>query len=214
MQKIRLVIIDDHTLIRQAWSMILDADPRFSVVGEVGSAEKGIELCRELRPDIVLLDINLPAMSGIEAIPLIRKYAPGTRIVGVSLHTQPDYAKKMIQSGAMGYITKNSTRAEMIKALLAIHEGKKYICEEIKNILSQQMLSDDEQKPGIHSLSMREMEIIEMIKKGLSSKEIASEAYISVKTVEAHRYNILKKLNLRNAAELINFVNHHSYALG
>ena len=213
MQTLRLIIIDDHTLLRQTWSIVLNADPRFSVVGECGNAEQAIELCGELRPDIVLLDINLPGMNGIEAVPIIRKYAPGTKIIGVSLHTQPIYAKKMMQNGALGYITKNSSRDEMMLALSEVHAGRKYICQEIKTILSESLLGGNAESNGLHSLSLREMEIIEKVKLGLSSKEIASETSLAVKTVEVHRYNILKKLKLKNAAELVNFMNQNSYAI-
>ncbi len=212
MQKIRIVIIDDHTLIRQTWAFILNSDDRFDVAGETGNAEDGIELCRELRPDIVLLDINLPGMNGIEAAPLIRKYAPCTKIIGVSLHTQVAYARKLIQLGGSGYITKNSSRKEMILALLQVHSGKKYICEEMKNIISQDILLNKENQ-GIHSLSMREMQIVDRIKQGLSSKEMAAEMYISVKTVEVHRYNILRKLNLKNAAQLVAYAGRYQLSL-
>jgi two-component system invasion response regulator UvrY len=153
------------------------------------------------------MDINLPGMNGIEATQQIRKFSPGTKILGVSLHTQPTYARKMIQKGAMGYVTKNSSREEMFKALMEIQSGKKYICEEIKNILSEQVISGEDQQSGLNSLSQREIEIIAFIKKGNSSKEIADALSISVKTVEVHRYNILKKLNLKNAAALVNFIN-------
>lgn len=194
-------------LIRDAWSFFLNSDPRFSVVGQSGSAEGGIELCKQLRPNIVLLDINLPGINGMQAVPLIRKFAPGIKIIGVSLHTQVSYVKKMMQSGAVGYITKNSTQQEMKEALLAVSEGKKYICKEVKDILAGNILNE-ENKGNVNTLSVREMEIIDMVRKGFSSKEIAAEKSISVKTVEVHRYNILRKLNLRNAAELVNYFNH------
>jgi two-component system invasion response regulator UvrY len=153
------------------------------------------------------MDINLPGMNGIEATEQIRKYSPGSRILGVSLHTQPTYARKMIQKGAMGYVTKNSSREEMFKAITEVHNGRKYICEEIKNILSEQVINGQDQQVGLNSLSQREIEIIPYIKKGHSSKEIADALSISVKTVEVHRYNILKKLNLKNSAALVNYIN-------
>jgi two-component system invasion response regulator UvrY len=153
------------------------------------------------------MDINLPGMNGIEATQLIRKYSPVSKILGVSLHTQPTYARKMIQKGAMGYVTKNSSREEMFKAIMEIQNGRKYICDEIKNILSEQVISGEDNQNGLNSLSQREIEIIAFIKKGHSSKEIADSLNISVKTVEVHRYNILKKLNLKNAAALVNFIN-------
>ena len=207
MDKISILIADDHTLVRETWSFILNTDSRFQVVAESGSGEEAVELARQLRPDIVIMDINLPGINGIEATQLIRKTSPSSKILGVSLHTQPTYARKMIQKGAMGYVTKNSSREEMFKAIIEIHEGKKYICEEIKNILSEQVIIGEDQSAGVNSLSQREIEIIAFIKKGNSSKEIADALNISVKTVEVHRYNILKKLNLKNAAALVNFIN-------
>lgn len=207
MEKVTILIADDHTLVRETWSFILNTDPRFQVIAESGSGEDAVELAKQLRPEIVIMDINLPGMNGIEATELIRKYSPGSRILGVSLHTQPTYARKMIQKGAMGYVTKNSSREEMFKAITEIHSGRRYICEEIKNILSEQVISGQEQSAGLNSLSQREIEIIAFIKRGFSSKEIADALNISVKTVEVHRYNILKKLNLKNSAALVNFIN-------
>ena len=207
MDKITILIADDHTLVRETWSFILNTDARFSVVAESGSGEEAVELAKKLRPNIVIMDINLPGINGIEATQQIRKFSPGSKILGVSLHTQPTYARKMIQKGAMGYVTKNSSREEMFKAIMEIQSGKKYICEEIKNILSEQVISGDDPQTGLNSLSQREIEIIAFIKKGFSSKEIADELKISVKTVEVHRYNILKKLNLKNAAALVNYIN-------
>jgi two-component system invasion response regulator UvrY len=207
MDKITILIADDHTLVRETWSFILNTDSRFSVVAESGSGEDAVEMAKKLRPNIVIMDINLPGINGIEATQQIRKFSPGSRILGVSLHTQPTYARKMMQKGAMGYVTKNSSREEMFKAILEIQGGKKYICDEIKNILSDQVISGDDPQTGLNSLSQREIEIISYIKKGFSSKEIADSLNISVKTVEVHRYNILKKLNLKNAAALVNFIN-------
>jgi len=207
MEKISILISDDHTLVRETWSFILNTDDRFNVVAECGSGEEAVELAKQLRPNVVIMDINLPGINGIEATQLIRKFSPGSKILGVSLHTQPTYARKMIQKGAMGYVTKNSSREEMFKAIMEIQAGKKYICEEIKNILSEQVISGEDQNGGLNSLSQREIEIIAFIKRGNSSKEIADNLNISVKTVEVHRYNILKKLNLKNAAALVNFIN-------
>jgi two-component system invasion response regulator UvrY len=207
MDKISILIADDHTLVRETWSFILNTDPRFTVVAESGSGEEAVELAKKLRPQIVIMDINLPGINGIEATQQIRKYSPGTKVLGVSLHTQPTYARKMMQKGAMGYVTKNSSREEMFKAIMEIQNGKKYICDEIKNILSEQVIAGDDPQAGLNSLSQREIEIISFIKKGFSSKEIADSLNISVKTVEVHRYNILKKLNLKNAAALVNFIN-------
>jgi DNA-binding NarL/FixJ family response regulator len=207
MDKITILIADDHTLVRETWSFILNTDPRFRVIAESGSGEDAVELARQLRPNVIIMDINLPGMNGIDATQLIRKFSPTSKILGVSLHTQPTYARKMIQKGAMGYVTKNSSREEMFKAIMEVQHGRKYICDEIKNILSEQVLNGEDQPSGLNSLSQREIEIISFIKNGSSSKEIADSLGISVKTVEVHRYNILKKLNLKNAAALVNYIN-------
>jgi DNA-binding NarL/FixJ family response regulator len=212
MEKITILITDDHTLVRESWVMLFESDVRFKVIAQCGSGEEAVELAKNMRPDIVIMDINLPGINGFEATTLIRKYSPGSKILGVSLHTLPAYARKMMQSGAMGYVTKNSSQEEMFRAIVEISNGRKYICEEIKNILSDQAMTGDDQPGGLHSLSKRELHIIGYLKKGFSSKEIAEDISVSVKTVEVHRYNILKKLNLRNVAALVNFVNHSQLA--
>jgi two-component system invasion response regulator UvrY len=207
MEKTTILIADDHTLIRETWSLILNADPRFRVIAEAGTGESAIQKTRALRPDVVIMDINLPGLNGIEATEMIHKHSPATKVLGVSLHTQPTYARKMMQIGAMGYVTKTSSRDEMLLAIAEIRDGRKYMCDEIKNILSEQMIQGDKKQNGLNALSLREVEVISFVRKGFSSKEIADALSISVKTVEVHRYNILRKLNLRNAASLVNFIN-------
>jgi two-component system invasion response regulator UvrY len=209
MQPIKIFIVDDHTLLREALKMTLASHPHFSIVGEAGDGEKAVELVPRLRPDVITMDINLPGISGIEATKQIRRMLPGAKVLGISLHTQPSYACKMMQAGAYGYVTKNSGKNEMFKAITEVYEGRKYVCAEIKNILSSHISGNDEEKNKIESLSLREIEIIKHIKDGSSSKEIAQALFISVKTIEVHRYNILKKLKLKNAAALVNFINKH-----
>ena len=209
MDAIKIFIVDDHTLLREAWRMALAAETCFTVVGEAGNGEDAVEMVPKLRPDVVTMDINLPGINGIEATRQVKKMLPGVKVLGISLHNQPSYARKMLQAGAMGYVTKNSGKAEMFKAINEIHQGRKYVCQEIKNILSTQLVDDEEDRMKIETLSLRELEIIRHIVKGSSSKQIAKELFIAVKTVEVHRYNILKKLKLRNAAALVNFINNH-----
>src|SRR4030095_6412322 len=124
-----------------------------------------------------------------------------------SVTRQPAYAKKMLQIGARGYVTKNSSKEEMIKAILEVNEGNKYICEEIKNNISELVLEENKETPNVNALTEREIQIINLIKEGMSSKEIANQLSISLKTVEVHRHNILKKLKLKNSASLVNFIN-------
>ena len=207
MTKLTILIADDHKLIRETWSYILNSDARFEVVAECGDAQSAVEMAKLKRPNIVLMDINMMPFTGFEATEKIRKLSPASKIIGVSMHSQPAYAKKMLQVGATGYVTKNSSREEMFKAIIEVYKGNKYICDEIKNIISHQMLDEKNEEPNIHSLTEREVQIINFIKQGDSSKEIADTLDISLKTVEVHRHNILKKLRLKNTAALVNFIN-------
>jgi DNA-binding NarL/FixJ family response regulator len=205
MKNTTILIIDDHLLIRQTWSYILNNNAGYQVTGECDNAREAIELVASLRPDIIILDINLPGISGIEAVPLLLQASPHSKILGLSMHRQPSYARKMIKDGARGYVCKDSTSKELFKALEQIRDGKKYLCQETKEILAKQMIDDSEEK-NVKVLSARELEIINFIRKGFSSKQIANKCFIAVKTVEVHRYNILKKLNFKNAAALVNFI--------
>jgi DNA-binding NarL/FixJ family response regulator len=211
MKKVSIMIVDDHTLIRETWSFLLGKNENFDVVAECGDGERAIELARDKRPDVVLLDINMAPMSGFDVLKMIRKYSPGSKIIGVSMHSQPAYAKKMLRLGAKGYVTKNSPRQEMLTAIAEVSRNQVYVCQEVKNILSDQMLNGDQVNPDINNLSDREMQIVRALKEGLSSKEIASELNISLKTVEVHRHNILKKLKLKNTVSLINFINSQAF---
>ncbi|MES1217125.1 MAG: response regulator transcription factor [Bacteroidota bacterium] len=207
MEKITILLVDDHKLIRESWSYILNNDSRFLVIGETSSGEEAIELAKTKRPQIVLMDVNMSPLNGFEATKQIRKFSPGSKVIGISMHSMPAYARRMLQMGAMGYVTKNSSKDEMISAIVEVNNGKKYVCEEVKNILAQQELEQGGDQPDMNTLSKRELEIVQLIKEGLSSKEVALRLDISLKTVEVHRYNILKKLNLKNTASLVNFIN-------
>lgn len=153
------------------------------------------------------MDVNMSPVNGFDATKQIQKISPESKVIAVSMHTMPAYAKRMLQLGAMGYVTKNSSKEEMIAAIIEVSEGKKYICEEVKNILAQQELDETAAQGDMNNLSRREIDIIKLIKEGMSSKQIALELDISLKTVEVHRYNILKKLKLKNTAALVNFIN-------
>lgn len=208
-EMISIVIADDHKLIRETWTYILNRDSRFKVIGSCSNSEEAVKMCSELKPEIVLMDINMTPFSGIEATRRIREVSPNTRIIGVTMHTQPTYAKKMLQLGASGYVTKNSSKEEMFNAILEVSRGNKYICEEIKELLAEAQ-EDPSAIAAINTLTEREMDVINLIKQGSSSKDISMRLDISIKTVEVHRHNILKKLKLKNAASLIHFMNSSS----
>jgi len=207
MSKITVMIVDDHTLIRETWSFLLGRNENFEVIAELGDGQKAIDIARDKRPQIVLLDINMAPLNGFDVLKMIRKLSPGSKVIAVSMHSQPAYAKKMLRLGAKGYVTKNSPKQEMLDAITEVNKGNIYICQEVKNILSDQMLGEEDTAAGLNQLSEREIEVINQIREGLSSKEIAEKLGISIKTVEVHRHNILKKLKVKNTASLINYIN-------
>jgi DNA-binding NarL/FixJ family response regulator len=214
MGKIRILIADDHKLIREAWTHILNEDPRFKVIGAYGNAEEAVQFAIKKRPNVILMDIGMSPVSGLEATKEIRRISPESKIIGVSMHSQPAYAKKMLQLGAKGYVTKNSSQEEMIKAILEVNDGKKYICQEIKSIVSENMLEETLDAPSVNALTDREIQIVNLITEGGSSREIGEKLQITVKTVEAHRHNILKKLRLKNSTSLVNFIHKNSANVG
>lgn len=205
--EITIVITDDHQLLRETWPIILNSHPGFRVVGLCASGEEAIELAEKLKPQIVLIDINMKGMNGFEATQQIIKRSPNTKVIGVSVNAHPSYAKKMLLAGAMGYVTKNSPAKEMIEAITVVSNGKKYLCEEIKDLTAEYILSGKPGLDGRNSLTERELEIIRHIKEGQSSREIAAALGLALKTVEVHRHNMLKKLKLKNSASLVNFAN-------
>jgi DNA-binding NarL/FixJ family response regulator len=205
--KITVVIIDDHRLIREMWATLLSGNSDYEIAGQYEGIEEAIEMIKINKPDLVLLDINLAKGSGMDAVPLIKRFSPGTKIIAVSMHNQPAYVKKMLNLGAKAYVTKNSSQEEFFKAIEIVMQGGIYICDEIKNIMSGQVLDIEKDGPDINELSWREIEIVRLLRTGLYSKEIATHLDITVRTVEVHRLNILKKLKLKNTAALINYIN-------
>ena len=206
MKKITIAVVDDHKLIRQMWANLFAGKSDIEIIGESGTYDEAIEMVKIKRPDILLLDINLHEASGLDAVPVIRKYSPGTRIIAVSMHSEPAYVKKMLHLGARGYVTKNSSQEEVLKAVEEVMKGEVYVCTEIRGILSDLQLKEEPEKQDTKNLSFREIEIIKCIKEGLSSKEIGTTLNIATRTVEVHRHNILKKLKLKNTASLISFI--------
>jgi DNA-binding NarL/FixJ family response regulator len=203
---ISILIADDHKLIRETWTYILNRDSRFKVIGSCSNSEEAVRMTEQKHPNVVLMDINMVPFSGIEATRQIREISPETRVIGVTMHSQPAYAKKMLQIGASGYVTKNSSKEEMVTAILEVSKGNKFVCEEIKDLISE-TTEDSATQSAINTLTEREMDVINLIRQGSSSKDISVKLNISIKTVEVHRHNILKKLRLKNAASLIHFMN-------
>ena len=207
------MIVDDHTLIRETWSSLLNTVPNFEIVAECGDGRLAIEMAKNTRPDIVLLDINMEPVNGFEVLKMIRKLSPASKIIGLSMRSEPAYAKKLLRLGAKGYVTKNSPRAEMLEAINEVSNGNIFICQEVKKALSELTVKDGPKYQGVNSLSERELQVLGLLSAGGSTKDIAAELEIAIKTVEVHRHNILSKLNLKNTLSLINFINSHAVDL-
>ena len=211
MSKISIMVVDDHSLIREALVHLLNLEETFEVIATTGDCENVIKIAREKRPDILLLDINMAPLTGFDIIKLLRKNSPLTKVIGLSIHSQPTYVKKLLRLGAKGYLTKNSTLTEMKEAILAVHGGNTFICHEVKIIFSEQLLQGGEEKIDINLLSERELQIVGLLKDGQSSKEIAGELQISSRTVQVHRHHILKKLKLKNTISMISYLNSYAH---
>jgi DNA-binding NarL/FixJ family response regulator len=203
MKAIKIILADDHRLVREALSLFISSVRRLKVIAECDNGEEAVRLCRKFNPDLLILDINLPELNGIDAAAQIKMASPGTKILAVSLHTQLFYINKMFQMGASGYVSKSSAREEIMDAIETILSGGKYICKEVRNIFCSQESATSNTPAGLHSLTPRELEIITLVSKGNSSKEITNILNITLKTVEVHRHNVLKKLKLKNTAALL-----------
>ena len=207
---IKVLIVDDHKLISEAWSSLLKDAPSILVVGTADSELGAYESAVSLRPDIILMDINLGSGSGIEATVKINNTLPKCRIIGLSLHDDITYVKKFLSVGAKGYLTKNTNKSELINAIHAVHSGEVFIASDIKDRYFTSLLNvnnTDNKK----ELTMKEIDIVIFISQGLTSKEIADKLFISSRTVETHRHNILKKLGLPNAAQLSSWAKDKGY---
>lgn len=138
---IKLIIVDDHQMVRETWKMILQKDDRLDIIADCGSGAEAIELAARMQPEIMLMDVNMTPVNGLQATQHIMKENPQIRIIGVSINNEPSYARNMIQCGAKGYVTKNTTREEMIKAIMEVHQGNTYVCTEIREKMHNHPLS-------------------------------------------------------------------------
>lgn len=205
MTKIKILLVDDHKLVISGFKMILSQEESFEVVGVADNGLEGIDLCEKLNADVVLLDINLPQMSGIEAAKKIKKSNPNVKVIMLSMNEEEDYIFNADRVGADGYLLKSIENDELIKAINSVYAGEKYysktINEEIiSNVKNKSYQADFDSK---NILTARELDIIREISLGSSNKEIAERLYISDRTVNTHKTNIYKKLNVKNSVEML-----------
>ena len=199
-----ILLADDHQIVRQGLRQLLEAQPDFRVLGEAADGYAAVTLCEELQPDVVLMDIWMPHLSGIDATRRIIKQSGDTKVLILSMHKARTYVEQVLRAGASGYLLKDLGAAEVVSAIRAVRDGQCYLSPSI----TQQVL-DALAKPGSDSpgevLTDREREVLQNIAEGLSSKEIANQLGVSLKTVEAHRANLMDKLGIHKVSGLVRF---------
>ena len=204
-QKYRMVIAEDHTILREGLRSLLSSSPEFEIVGEAEDGREAIQSVEKYKPDLILTDLSMPRMNGMEAIREIKRVSPKTRIVVLTVHKTEEYILATFKAGAHGYLLKDSTHSELIKALKKVLSGKQYISPEISEKVIEGYLEGKKtlkaQTPW-ETLTPRERVILKLIAEGCKNKKIADDLCISIKTVEKHRSNLMEKLNLHNVQAL------------
>jgi two-component system, NarL family, response regulator NreC len=203
MKRIRILLADDHAVVRQGFKMILGAQSDMEIVGEAGNGREAVELAENLKPDIVVMDVAMPELNGIEATRRLSTSSPHTRVVALSMHKDNVYVREILRAGARGYLLKDSVAADVVNAIRAVARGESYLSPAVSNAVL-----DDYRKHvtnPIDLLSSREREVLQMLAEGKTNKEIAVVLNLSVYTVDAHRGRIMEKLNVHSINELVRF---------
>ena len=203
MKRIRILLVDDHALVRQGFKMILGAQADMEIVGEAGNGREAIQLAEELRPDIVVMDVAMPELNGIEATRRLVAALPHTRVVALSMHKDSVYVRETLRAGARGYLLKDSPAGDLVTAVRSVASGESYLSPAVSNAVL-----DDYRRHvtnPIDLLTTREREVLQMLAEGKTNKEIAVVLNLSVYTVDAHRGRIMEKLNLHSINELVRF---------
>jgi two-component system response regulator NreC len=205
---IRLLLVDDHAVVRSGLRMLLENEPEMEIVGEAGTAHEAIERVAALAPDVVLMDIGLPDLSGIEATQAIKQRSPQVAVVALTIHEDEEYFFQMLQAGASGYVPKRAAPEELLTAVRTAAAGEVYLYPSLAKLLVRDYLTRDQDAGAAaeaDELTDREKEILAHLADGASSQEIADVFTISPKTVARHRENIMRKLNLHSRAELVKY---------
>jgi DNA-binding NarL/FixJ family response regulator len=202
--KYRVVLVEDHTILREGLRALLASEPEFEVVGEFGDGRDAVARVAALEPDLVLTDLSMPRMNGLEAIREIRRRVPGAKMLALTVHKAEEYVRAALQAGAHGYLLKESSHAELLKAARQVLGGRIYISPELAGRIldGSGNGSPPERRTRWETLTGREREILKLIAEGNKNKDIARDLFISLKTVEKHRSNLMQKLGIHNAQAL------------
>ena len=202
---INILIVDDHVIVREGIKRIIDDISDMKIVAEASSGQEAMDLILENMYDLILLDISMPGLNGIQTLKLIKKHNKNLSVLMLSMHSEDQYAMRSIKAGASGYMTKETASMELVSAIRKINNGRKYISKEVAELLATDLYHEEDKDPH-ENLSDREFEILKLIAIGKTIKNIAEELIISPKTVSTYRSRILEKLNMKSNSDLIHYV--------
>ncbi len=201
----RILLVDDHTLIRQGLRSLLEKEPDMEVVGETGDGQASLKLVQEHTPDVVLMDVAMPGISGVEATTQIIAHAPSTRVIGLSMYTDKRFVTGMLQAGASGYMPKDCVFEELVQGIRAVIANKTYLSPNVTRAVVKDYLHQLDSGTGLSPLTRKEREVLRLLAQGKSTREVAYRLGVSGKTIETHRRHITEKLNLRSLADLVKY---------
>ena len=207
MEKIRILLADDHTLMRSGIRALLEDEPGLTVIGEAEDGRSAVAQACKLGPDLVIMDIAMPLLNGLEATRQIRQQCPHVRVLILSMHDNEEYIRQVLEAGAMGYILKDAAARELISAIRSVYRGEAVLSPAVTRLVIEDYLRWGGTRPQAESdgLSPREREVLQLIAEGYTNKQIAEILSISIKTVQAHRNNLMGKLDLHDRGELIKY---------
>ncbi len=204
-QKIKVLVADDHPVVRKGLQLCLARQERVKIVGEAADGDQALRMARELAPDVVLMDISMPGMNGLAVTEVLRKEAPKIKVLVLSVHSTKEYVFRIIQAGAHGYVSKEATPEEVLRAIESVYAGEPFFSPEIARAALNQLVSSGGKKDPFAQLTDREREVLSLIAEGKSNKEIASQLGIGVRTIETHRERIMRRLDIHSVAGLTKF---------
>jgi two-component system response regulator NreC len=206
MSRLRILLADDHTVVRQGLRKILEAKPQWEVVAEAADGREAVKQAEEAKPDVAIVDVAMPLLNGIEAVRQIARKASGTRVLVLSMHNDEAYVTQMLRAGAAGYLLKDSADVDLLQAVEAVAAGKSFFSPAIARVIADdyvRQLEDRGASDRYELLSEREREIFQLIAEGKTNKEIAALLFLSPSTVDTHRSRIMEKLDVHSAAEIV-----------
>ena len=208
MDKIRVLLAEDHTIVRKGIRVLLDAEDDIEVVGEAEDGQEAIDQVEQLSPDLVLMDNTMPVLNGLEATRQIKHRFPEVKVLILTMHTTEEYVLQFLQAGASGYLIKKTAPKELVTAIHAVHQGDSYLSPSISKVVIEGYIQQSVKKDmedNYEKLTDRERQILQMISEGFSNREIAERLVISIKTVNNHRINLMDKLDIHNTAKLVKY---------